>query len=186
MPNGTATRRSIRSWPLWESPISRKAACLHTDINTTTSAEGARVGLVVSRYHDDITGALRDGAIELYHRGGGRPEDLIEIWGPGTFELPVLAKALADRGDLDGVVALGCVIRGETSHFEYICQAAASGLTQISISTGKPVAFGVLTCDTTDEARERAGGERGNKGAEAMAAVIESIHAIRSLHQPEV
>lgn len=145
------------------------------------SARGLRIGVAVSQYHGDITEALRDGAVEVFTKAGGSADDLLIATVPGAFELLTLCQALARRGDLDAVIAIGCVIRGETTHDQYICQAVSQGLAQIALDTGKPVAFGLLTCQTKHQARERAGGEGGNKGAEAMAAAIETACALRKL-----
>ena len=100
---------------------------------------------------------------------------------PGAFELTIVAQALATREDLDAVVALGCIVRGETSHDEHLARTIAHGLTRIALDTRKTVTFGVLTCQTLHQARERAGGERGNKGSEAMAAAIETVRTLRAL-----
>jgi 6,7-dimethyl-8-ribityllumazine synthase len=154
---------------------------MHVERESNESAEGLRIGIAVSRYHQDITDALRQGAVEVFTKAGGSADDLLIATAPGSFELMPLCQALANREDVDAVVALGCVIRGETTHDQYICQAVSQGLGQITLDTGKPVAFGLLTCQTKHQARERAGGENGNKGAEAMAAVIETVHALRRL-----
>jgi 6,7-dimethyl-8-ribityllumazine synthase len=145
------------------------------------SAAGLRVGIAVSRYHGTITTALHQGATDAFTEAGGRGEDILLASTPGAFELPVVCKALADREDLDAVVALACVVRGETPHDQYICEAVSRELARISVDSGKPVAFGVLTCLDLDQARERAGGSRGNKGAEAMAAAIGTVHALRAI-----
>jgi 6,7-dimethyl-8-ribityllumazine synthase len=149
--------------------------------NTRSSAAGMRIGVAVSHYHDEVTSALLAGAVETFVAAGGRESDLLVVRAPGAFELTAVCRALAGHDDLDGVVALGCIIRGDTSHDQHLAQAVANGLTAITVQTGKPVAFGVLTCHTRHQARERAGGERGNKGVEAMTAAIEAIDAIRGL-----
>jgi len=144
-------------------------------------ATGLRIGIAVSRYHGDITEALCQAAVGTFTAAGGKRDDLTIVSAPGSFELTAMAGALAAREDLDAVVALGCVIRGETAHDEYICRSVAQGLTAITLETGKPVAFGLLTCHTKHQARERAGGEHGNKGEEAMAAIIETVHTLRDI-----
>jgi len=144
-------------------------------------ARGLRVGMAVSRYHDAVTDRLRDGAERVFTDAGGEPDDLVVVTTPGAFELTAVCQALAMRGDLDAVVALGCVIRGETSHDQYIAQAVANGLTQVTLETRLPVAFGLLTCHTRRQAIERAGGAEGNKGEEAMRAAIESVRVIRGI-----
>jgi 6,7-dimethyl-8-ribityllumazine synthase len=137
--------------------------------------------MVVSRYHHDITDTLRDAAVELFQRQGGLQSDLIIVPCPGTFELTALCRQMAFRGDLDAVVAIGCVIEGETAHDRYLCEAVSQGLTSITVNTGVPVAFGVLTCRNIEQARARAGGDKGNKGEEAMAAAIETARSIAAL-----
>ncbi len=146
-----------------------------------TSAVGLRIAVAVSRYHARITDALCEAAIDCFRSAGGAEELLVVVRAAGTFELTALCRALASRGDLDAVVALGCVISGETPHDRYIASAVASGLTMITVQTGVPVAFGVLTCDTFEQALARAGGDHGNKGAEAMAAAIDTAQTIRTL-----
>jgi 6,7-dimethyl-8-ribityllumazine synthase len=143
----------------------------------TTPASPPRVAVIVSRYNGSVTGALLEGARSEYRVRGGDPADLDVFEAPGTYELPVLALAAAETGRYRGVVALGCLIKGETRHDRYIADAVAHGLVQVSLQTGVPVAFGVLTVNSPKQARERAGGERGNKGAEAMGAVLATIAA---------
>jgi len=148
-----------------------------------TSASGLRVALVVSRYHGRITDALCVSATECFQSAGGGVDDLEIVHTPGAFELTVVCRALAVRGDLDAVVALGCVISGETEHDRYIASAVSTGLTMITVQTGVPIAFGVLTCRTREQALARAGGDRGNKGAEAMAAAIQTARTLRTLRR---
>jgi len=140
-----------------------------------------RVAIVVSRYNDSITGPMREGAMRAFASSGGRSEDLVVIEAPGAFELPAISAAAATTGRFDAIVALGCVIRGETSHDRHIASAVADGLTRISVETGIPVAFGVLTVDTVEQARARAGGAKGNKGEEAMHAALGAAQAIHRL-----
>jgi len=144
-------------------------------------ATGLAIGVVVSRYHGDITGAMLDGAVETFLDSGGAAGDLLTVPAPGAFELTTICQALAQRPELHGIVALGCIIRGETSHDQHLAQAVAGGLTRIALDTGKPVAFGVLTCQTLHQARDRAGGANGNKGSDAMAAVIEAVRSLQSI-----
>lgn len=148
-----------------------------------TDASGLRVALVVSRYHARITDALCVAATECFQSAGGRVDDLEIVHTPGAFELTVVCRAQAVRGDFDAVVALGCIISGETDHDRYIASAVATGLTMITVDTSVPVAFGVLTCRTLEQALARAGGDRGNKGAEAMAAAIETARTLQGLRR---
>ncbi|MHC4099298.1 MAG: 6,7-dimethyl-8-ribityllumazine synthase [Planctomycetota bacterium] len=151
---------------------------MHTELKPNASAAGLRIGIAISRYHSVITEPMRDAAVKRFVDAGGGPGDLRIVSTPGTFELTAACGALAARNDIDAVVALGCVISGETTHDQYIASAVAHGLTSITVHTGVPVAFGVLTCQNMAQAEARAGGEKGNKGAEAMTAAIEAARLI--------
>jgi 6,7-dimethyl-8-ribityllumazine synthase len=151
---------------------------MFTTVPLTAAASGLRVGIATSRYHDEVTARLQEGAVRAFRSAGGREDDLVVVDAPGSFELVSIAHALASRADLDAVVCLGCVLTGETTHDQYICQAVASGLAAISSAVGKPVAFGVLTCQTIEQARARAGGAKGNKGEEAMQAALIAAQAV--------
>lgn len=142
-----------------------------------------RVAIVVSRYNASITDRLLEGAIDEYVGRGGVREELVVLEAPGAFELPVICRTAARSGRFDAVVALGCLIRGQTMHDQHIAQAVAGGLIEVSNQTGIPVAFGVLTVETPHQAAARAGGAKGNKGAAAMAAAIESASVIRAFEQ---
>ncbi len=157
---------------------------MYDRLKSEHSGKGLRIGLVVSRYHAAVTKALRDAAAELFTEAGGADADLAIVPAPGAFELPTLCRALAVRGDIDAIVAIGCVIKGETPHDQHISHAVAQGLTQVSVDTGVPIAFGVLTCHTMEQAEARAGHSgtgKPNKGAEAMAAAIETACTVRAL-----
>ena len=147
----------------------------------TTDASGIRVGIASSAYHREIVQALESGARSVFADSGGREEDLLVVESPGAFELVAISAALAQRNDIDAIVALGCVIQGETTHDTWINGAVSQGLAQISITTGKPVAFGVITCDSMEQARARSGGEKGNKGEEAMRATLAAVHIIQDV-----
>jgi 6,7-dimethyl-8-ribityllumazine synthase len=139
---------------------------------------GLRVAIVVSRYNHSVTNKLLEGAQQVC----ARAHAAVDVFpAPGSYELPALARACAASGHYQGVVALGCLVRGETRHDRYIAEAVAQGLVAVSVATGVPVAFGVLTVDHAKQAKERAGGRKGNKGAEAAAAVLESIVAIDAI-----
>ena len=144
-------------------------------------AGGARFALIVSRFNEAITRSLRDGALAALREAGASDADVESFAVPGAFELPQAARLAADTGRFDAVVCLGCVIRGETPHFEYISAAVAHGLMSASGDTGIPMAFGVLTTDTWEQAEARAGGGRDNKGFEAAAAALEMAALSRSL-----
>jgi 6,7-dimethyl-8-ribityllumazine synthase len=147
---------------------------------TTISANGVRVGIVTSRYHHAVTSRLCDGATQAFLHAGGRRDDLVSIEAPGAFELPALAAGLLDSS-VDAVVALGCIITGETPHDQYIAAAVAAALANLSVERRRPVAFGVLTCRTLAQAEARAGGKKGNKGDEAMYAALTAFHAMRTV-----
>ncbi len=147
------------------------------------SPNGARrsVGIVVGRFNGDITSRLLDGALEALSEAGVVRERIDVMPVPGAFELPLGAMALAKTRRYACIVALGCVIRGDTPHFEYIASEAASGLQLAGLETGVPVSFGVLTCDSRRQAEERAGGEQGNKGSEAARTALEMADAMARL-----
>ncbi|MFK7959010.1 MAG: 6,7-dimethyl-8-ribityllumazine synthase [Phycisphaerales bacterium] len=151
------------------------------------SAAGLRVGIAVSRYHADITGAMLHGAERAFSGAGGAPGDVLVVPAPGAWELLPVAVAMAERGDLHGVVCLGCILTGETTHDQWLAGGLASGLADLTNRTGLPAAFGVLTCQTREQAIARAGGgtsgdgrQLGNKGDEAMLATLGAISAART------
>ena len=131
------------------------------------------VGIVVARFNGDITSQLLEGAIAALEEAGVERQRIEVVPVPGAFELPLAAMALAKTRQYACILALGCVIRGETPHFDFVAAEAASGLQLAALETGVPVSFGVLTCDTRAQAEARAGGERGNKGAEAARSALE-------------
>jgi 6,7-dimethyl-8-ribityllumazine synthase len=145
-----------------------------------------RIAIVVSRFNETIGRRLLDGAIDCLRRHGVRDAAVSVAWVPGAFELPVAAKRFAISGDVDAVVCLGTVIRGETPHFDYVAGSAATGILESGLDTGVPVAFGVLTADTTDQAEARAGGKMGNKGFEAALAAIEMANLFAALPKPRL
>ncbi|MPQ24824.1 6,7-dimethyl-8-ribityllumazine synthase [Bacillus paralicheniformis] len=140
-----------------------------------------KIGVVVSRFNDFITSKLLSGAEDTLLRHGVKADDIDVAWVPGAFEIPLIAKKMAETKKYDAVITLGTVIRGATSHYDYVCNEAAKGIAASSMSTGVPVIFGVLTTDTIEQAVERAGTKAGNKGAEAAAAAIEMANLTRSL-----
>lgn len=140
------------------------------------------IALIVSRYNASVTGPLREGAQREYIRRRGSAAGLEIYEAPGAYELPVIAQAAADSERFAGIVALGCVIKGETSHDKYISQAVADGLMLVSLYSGVPAAFGLLTTDTPEQALARAGGDKGNKGEEAMAALLDTLDTIAAIH----
>ncbi|MCK6484312.1 MAG: 6,7-dimethyl-8-ribityllumazine synthase [Phycisphaerae bacterium] len=153
-------------------------------ISASLVVQSQRFALVVSRFNEFIGSRLLAGAVDTLKRHGARDDQITEVCVPGAWELPLAAKALAESGKYAAVIALGCVIRGQTPHFEYVAAEAAKGLAQVAMQTGVPVAFGVLTTDTLEQAIERAGSKSGNKGADAALSAIEMtgvLSAIRTM-----
>lgn len=143
---------------------------------------GSRVwGLVTSRFNEEISRALESGARACLLAHGASEESVVTFRVPGAFEIPAAARAVIEIGRVDAVVGLGAVIRGETPHFEYVCQAVTEGLARLAFESGRAVTFGVLTTDTAEQARERAGGARGNKGWEAALAALEMAELLDGL-----
>ena len=145
------------------------------------SAKKLAVAVVVSRYNAFITDRLLAGAAAEFGELGGKPESLTVLHAPGSFELPQIAAAAAESGKYHAIVALGCLIKGETRHDEHIASAVVMGLTSVSIKHTIAVGLGVLTVDTPEQAEARAGGAHGNKGAEAMRAAVDTAHTIRGV-----
>ncbi|MFP4080920.1 MAG: 6,7-dimethyl-8-ribityllumazine synthase [Ectothiorhodospira sp.] len=146
-----------------------------------TDASGARIGLVLSRFNAFIVERLLEGAHDTLTRHGVEEENLTLVRVPGAFELPLAVKMMARSGQYDAVIALGCVIRGSTPHFDYVAGEAAKGLAQVQLEQDLPISFGVLTTDTIEQAIERAGTKAGNKGADAALGALEMISLMRSL-----
>ncbi len=144
-----------------------------TTIEGMLTGRNRRFGIVVSRFNEFIGGKLLDGALDALRRHEVAPGDITTVWCPGAFEIPLVAQRLARMGRYDAVICLGAVIRGSTPHFDYVAGEAAKGIAQASLSTGVPIAFGVLTTDTIEQAIERAGTKAGNKGFEAAMTAIE-------------
>ena len=143
-------------------------------------AEGIKFAIAVSRFNSFITERLLEGAVDCIVRHGGREEDITVVKVPGAFELPLVAKKLAKK-DFDAVIALGAVIRGETPHFDYVAAEVSKGIANVSLEVEKPVAFGVLTTDTVEQAIDRAGTKAGNKGWEAALSAIEMVNLLREI-----
>jgi 6,7-dimethyl-8-ribityllumazine synthase len=143
-----------------------------------------RIGIAISRYNDVVSVPLLEGALEALEHLGADTADIQVAWVPGAFEIPIAARELAARGDVDAVVCLGAVIRGDTAHFEYVAGEAARGIASVHLTTGVPATFGVLTVDTLEQALDRAGGKHGNKGAEAATTAVEMVVLLRALRAP--
>ena len=145
-------------------------------------SQDIKVGIVVARFNEFITSKLLAGAIDGLKRENVRDEDIDVAWTPGAFEIPLIAKKMAESKKYDVVICLGAVIRGATSHYDYVCSEVSKGIAQVSLSAGIPVMFGVLTTDTIEQAVERAGTKAGNKGFECAQGAIEMVNLIKELN----
>jgi 6,7-dimethyl-8-ribityllumazine synthase len=143
--------------------------------------EGLKIGIVVSRFNDLITRQLLAGAQDGLRRLGVEAEGVDVAWVPGSFEIPLVARKLAESGRYQAVVCLGAVIRGETPHFEYVASQVSSGIAQAGLETGVPLIFGIITADSLEEALDRAGGKMGNKGYDAAVSAIEMANLMRGM-----
>lgn len=139
-----------------------------------------KIGIVIGRFNDFITKNLLDGALGALKSHGVIKKNVDVAWVPGAFEIPLIAKEMAEQS-YDAVITLGVVIRGATPHFDYVCNEAAKGISQVGLQTGKPIIFGILTTDTIEQAVERAGTIGGNKGADAVVAAIEMANLLKDL-----
>ena len=148
-------------------------------------AQGLKFGIVVARFNEFITSKLLSGAEDTLVRHGAREDDITVAWVPGAFEIPLVAKKMAQSGKYDGIICLGAVIRGATSHYDYVCNEVSKGIALVNMETGVPcgfgVLFGVLTTDTIEQAIERSGSKAGNKGSDTAASMIEMINLMRQL-----
>jgi 6,7-dimethyl-8-ribityllumazine synthase len=153
----------------------------YTEYEGKPDAAGMRLAIVAGRFNGDVTKLLLDGALHELADRGLEPDAVPVIWVPGAFEIPLVAKRLAESGERDAVICLGAVIRGDTPHFDFVAGECASGISQVALDTGVPVAFGVLTTDDLDQALARAGGAEGNKGAESAATAVEMVDLLRQL-----
>lgn len=146
-------------------------------------AKNLRVGIVVARFNDFITSKLLGGAIDCLKRHDVDDKSIDVAWVPGAFEIPLIAQTMAKSGKYDAVLCLGAVIRGATSHYDYVCNEVSKGIAQVSMQTGVPVMFGVLTTDNIEQAIERAGSKAGNKGYDCAAGAIEMVNLLREIQK---
>lgn len=144
-------------------------------------AQGQKIAIVAGRFNEIITNKLLGGAIDAFKRHGGDEADITLAWVPGAFEIPLVAKKMAESGKYDAVVCLGAVIRGATAHFDMVAGEVTKGIAQAGLQTGVPIIFGVLTTDNIEQAVERAGSKAGNKGFEAVTTAIEMVDLIKQL-----
>lgn len=145
------------------------------------TAKNMKIAIVVARFNEFITSKLLSGCIDCLIRHEAADEDLTVAWVPGAFEIPMAAKKLAESGKYDAVICLGAVIRGATPHFDYVCAEASKGITQVSMQTGVPVAFGVLTTENIQQAVERAGTKAGNKGVDCAMTAMEMVNLFKEM-----
>ena len=150
-------------------------------LSGSLNGEGLRVGLVVAEFNDFITSRLQEGAVAGLEANGVRDDDVTIASVPGSFELPLVARKMADSGQYDAVICLGAVIRGETDHYAHVSGEAAKGIANASVASGVPVIFGVLTTDTVEQAINRAGGKQGNNGYGAAVAAVRMANLVRAI-----
>ena len=150
------------------------------------SGAGIRLGIVAARFNETVVRTLVNGAVDVARRAGVADDAIELVWVPGAFEIPVVAATLASSGRVDAVLCLGAVIRGDTPHFEYVCDAATSGLSRVALDTGVPIGFGLLTCDDEAQALDRAGLEhsREDKGREAAEAALSLALTLKTVRRP--
>lgn len=148
-----------------------------------TNNANFKIGIIVSRWNQEVTGALKEGAMQTLLEAGVARQNVLDFEVPGSFELPSAAAMLLDANeDVDAVICLGCIIQGETRHFEFIAQAVADGIAKVGIEYTVPVIFGVLTCNTAEQAADRSGGKHGNKGVEAAASCLQMLHTHKMMY----
>ena len=153
------------------------------DQNTIPNSKGMRFGIVVSEWNEKVTGALAEGAIQSLIENGANKEDIILKNVPGSYELVLGAQLLLENSNLDAVICLGCVIQGETRHFDFICDAVSNGIMRLNMDYNCPVIFGVLTTNTIEQALDRSGGKHGNKGVEAGITAIKMVSLVNELEK---
>ena len=145
------------------------------------TAKDMKVGIVVARFNEFITSKLLGGALDALHRHEAKDEDIDVAWVPGAFEIPVVAKKMAESGKYDAVIALGAVIRGSTTHYDYVCNEVSKGVAQVGLKNGIPVLFGIITTENIEQAIERAGSKAGNKGYDCALSAVEMVNLMKKL-----
>ncbi|EFJ18295.1 hypothetical protein SELMODRAFT_154058 [Selaginella moellendorffii] len=168
---------SVRS--RWSSARIHAVAKVKEIEGSILAADGLRFAVVAARFNDIITKPLVAGALEAFHRYSVKEEHIEVFWVPGSFEVPIVAQTLGKSGKFDAVVCIGAIVRGATSHYDAVANSAASGVMSASLNSGVPCVFGILTCDSMDQAFDRAGGKVGNKGGEAAIAAIEMASLLK-------
>jgi 6,7-dimethyl-8-ribityllumazine synthase len=145
------------------------------------NAEGMKIGIVAGRFNEFIVSKLIEGARDTLLRHGVKEDNIDLCWVPGSFEIPVATKHMADSKKYDAIIALGAVIRGSTSHYDYVCSEVSKGIAHVSLNSGLPVMFGILTTDTIQQAIERAGTKAGNKGSDCALGAIEMVNCLKEI-----
>ena len=145
------------------------------------NGKGIKIGIVAGRFNEFITSKLVGGAVDVLKRNDGNDEDIDIAWVPGAFEIPLITKKMAESKKYDAIITLGAVIKGSTPHFDYVCAEVSKGVAQISLQTGLPIMFGVLTTNNIEEAIERAGTKAGNKGSDVAFGALEMIDLIKNI-----
>lgn len=152
-----------------------------TIVQGNLNGAGMRIAIVVARFNSLVTERLLTGALDALNRYGVGDKDILVVHVPGSMEIPLVARQLAASGQWDAIVCLGAVVRGATPHFDYVAAGATNGIASTAVETGRPVIFGVLTCDTMEQALDRAGGKAGNKGFDAAVTAIEMVNVMKAL-----
>jgi len=145
------------------------------------TGKGLKFGIVVARFNEFITSKLLGGALDTLHRHETKDEDIDVAWVPGAFEIPVVAKKMAESGKYDAIICLGAVIRGSTSHYDYVCNEVSKGVAQVGMTTGVPTIFGVVTTENIEQAVERAGTKAGNKGSDGAMSAMEMANLLKKI-----
>ena len=153
------------------------------DLNTVPSAEQMKFGIIVSEWNSNITGKLLEGAVDTLKKHGAKPENIMVKTVPGSFELTYAANQLLENCELDAVIVLGCVIKGDTPHFDYVCMGVTQGITQLNTTSDVPVIYGLITTLTMEQAEDRSGGKLGNKGDECAISAIKMVDFAWSLNK---
>ncbi len=160
-----------------------KGPAMAREVHGQMTAEGVKFAILVGRFNAFVTDRLLAGALDVLRRHGCRDDDVTTVYVPGAFEIPAAARKLAQSKKFHAVLCLGCVIRGQTPHFEHIAGQAARGVARVALESGVPTAFGILTCDTLEQAIERAGSKAGNKGADAAMTAIELVSVFKQIEE---
>lgn len=151
------------------------------EIKGILTAKGKKIGIVVSRFNEIVSEKLLSSAREALFQHEAEEELIDIVWVPGSFEIPLALKKLTQRGEYNGLVALGCIIRGDTPHFDFVASEVTKGIARVTLESGVPISFGIITADTLDQALERAGGKMGNRGKEAVLTLLEAISVFEKI-----